>query len=270
MPRRVRVSNHGEVQPGEWIPAHAVRFRDSGEVDVMTEGGGPVPNGARPGFELSRKPSGRYEGRIGRADGHRAFTGGKTLEEALEKAQAYADKYHEDVVVVDAIHGAGFKDYIEVGRAYGWQPGPFYQGPPVTRPYANPSELERLEERISAQVDRINRIGPTDANIRKLRELKDRRDVLMGEEPQRLTGKPGYLLPHEEAAIAARKGSYRTTLYNPKPVTLREVTEAAASYQAMVHAYGENNMATERASWRYHDLQRQWDAQKAARKAKVS
>ena len=39
----MRRRNQGEVQTGEWIPAHAVRFRDSGEVDVMTEGG-PVGN----------------------------------------------------------------------------------------------------------------------------------------------------------------------------------------------------------------------------------
>ena len=51
-----------------------------------------------------------------------------------------------------------------------------------------------------------------------------------------------------------------------KRVTQREVDSAAGSYQAMVRAYGENNMASERAYFRYQDLRRAREAQQQARK----
>lgn len=58
----------------------------------------------------------------------------------------------------------------------------------------------------------------------------------------------------------------RRVLVNPIAnagrVTKRDVQYAAASYQNLVKEYGENNMATQRAYWKYLELQRAWDAQR--------
>lgn len=47
MPRRVRVSNHGEIQPDEWVPTHAVKFNEDGTVDLMTEPAAALANRRR-------------------------------------------------------------------------------------------------------------------------------------------------------------------------------------------------------------------------------
>lgn len=64
-------------------------------------------------------------------------------------------------------------------------------------------------------------------------------------------------------AIAGKKRARRRG--NAPRVTQREVDSAAASYHNMLMAYGENNMATQRAEWAYRDLQRRYAEQKAQR-----
>lgn len=54
---------------------------------------------------------------------------------------------------------------------------------------------------------------------------------------------------------------------NAPRVTQRDVNYAAASYHNLLMQYGENNMATQRAEWKYRDLQRAYAEQQAKRKA---
>lgn len=64
-------------------------------------------------------------------------------------------------------------------------------------------------------------------------------------------------------AIAGKKRAARRG--NAPRVTQREVDSAAASYHNMLMQYGENNMATQRAEFKYRDLQRAYAEQKAKR-----
>lgn len=50
-----------------------------------------------------------------------------------------------------------------------------------------------------------------------------------------------------------------------KRVTKRDIRSAAASYQNMLTAYGEHNMATHRAEWEYRELERRYALQKSER-----
>ena len=53
MPRKVRVSNQGEIQPGDWVPTHAVKFNEDGTVDLMTEAPSALSNRRRnPGADV--------------------------------------------------------------------------------------------------------------------------------------------------------------------------------------------------------------------------
>lgn len=54
---------------------------------------------------------------------------------------------------------------------------------------------------------------------------------------------------------------------NAPRVTQRDVNYAAASYHNLLMQYGENNMATQRAEWKYRDLQRAYAEQQTKRKA---
>lgn len=63
-------------------------------------------------------------------------------------------------------------------------------------------------------------------------------------------------------AIAGKKRAARARGNAPR-VTQRAVDSAAASYHNLLMAYGENNMATQRAEWAYRDLQRRYAEQKS-------
>lgn len=68
-------------------------------------------------------------------------------------------------------------------------------------------------------------------------------------------------------AIAGKKRAARRRGNAPR-ITQREVDSAAASYHNMLMQYGENNMATQRAEFKYRDLARDYAAQKAKRAAR--
>lgn len=68
-------------------------------------------------------------------------------------------------------------------------------------------------------------------------------------------------------AIAGKRRAARRRGNAPR-VTQREVDSAAASYHNMLMQYGENNMATQRAEFKYRDLQRAYADQKAKRAAR--
>lgn len=68
-------------------------------------------------------------------------------------------------------------------------------------------------------------------------------------------------------AMAGKKRAARRRDNAPR-VTQPDVDRAASSYHNMMMAYGENNMATQRAEWAYRDLQRRYAEQKAKRAAR--
>lgn len=53
-------------------------------------------------------------------------------------------------------------------------------------------------------------------------------------------------------------------------ITKREVNEAAGEYNHLMQTTGLQNMATQRAEFKYRDLQKKWDEQKERQKEKMN